>query len=149
MKSFKLQAGYIGLFMVTAVTLTLYFSACSAASAPSVIPSAPLSSSAAPASAASNSITIDLIAQNAAFDKASLIVKAGSQVTINFNNKDSMPHNIAIYNDQSASQVIFKGDIFTGPAAKTYSFTAPNSPGTYFFRCDAHPIKMTGQFIVQ
>ena len=99
--------------------------------------------------AAANAVTIDLVAQNMAFDKNTITVKAGAQVTINFNNKDSMPHNVAIYNDQSAAQVIYKGEVFTGPATKTYTFTAPSTPGTYFFRCDVHPGKMTGQFIVQ
>lgn len=37
----------------------------------------------------------------------------------------------------------------TGPATTTYTFTAPSTPGTYFFRCDVHPTVMTGQFIVQ
>jgi len=33
-------------------------------------------------------------------------------------------------------------------ATTTYTFTAPSTPGTYFFRCDVHPETMTGQFIV-
>jgi plastocyanin len=80
----------------------------------------------------------------------SITVKAGAQVTINFNNMDSgVPHNFAAYTDQSAATVIFKGDTVTGPGTKTYTFTAPTTPGTYFFRCDVHPTQMTGQFIVQ
>lgn len=51
--------------------------------------------------------------------------------------------------DASASTTIFKGAIMTGPATTTYTFTAPSTPGTYFFRCDVHPTVMTGQFIVQ
>ncbi len=79
-----------------------------------------------------------------------ITVKAGSQVTINFNNMDAgVLHNFALYTDQSALQVIFKGDQITGPSSKVYTFTAPISPGTYFFRCDVHPQTMTGQFIVQ
>ncbi len=94
--------------------------------------------------------TIDLSAQSIAFDKASITVKAGSQVTINFNNKDSgVPHNFALYTDSSAKQNIFRGDIVTGPGTAVYKFTAPSTPGTYFFRCDVHPTQMTGQFIVQ
>jgi plastocyanin len=93
---------------------------------------------------------IDLTAQNIAFDKTTITVKVGSQVTINFNNKDSgMPHNLAVYTDQNATQTIFKGKLITGPATATYTFTAPANPGTYFFRCDVHPTQMTGQFIVQ
>ena len=102
------------------------------------------------ASPSGGAVTIDLVAQNIAFDKNSITVKAGSMVTINFNNMDpGIPHNFAAYTDQSANQVIFKGDIITGPATTAYTFTAPSSPGTYFFRCDVHPATMTGQFIVQ
>jgi plastocyanin len=60
-----------------------------------------------------------------------------------------MPHNFAAYTDQTANNVIFQGQIVTGPATATYNFTAPSTPGTYFFRCDIHPTQMTGQFIVQ
>jgi plastocyanin len=101
------------------------------------------------ATPAENAVTINVVAQNMAFDQSTITVKAGAQVTLNFNNKDTAPHNVAIYTDQSAVQVIYKGEVFSGPASKTYTFTAPTTPGTYFFRCDVHPTKMTGQFIVQ
>jgi plastocyanin len=101
------------------------------------------------ATPAGNAVTINVVAQNMAFDQSTITVKAGAQVTLNFNNKDTMPHNVAFYTDQSAAQVIYKGEGFSGPASKTYTFTAPTTPGTYFFRCDVHPTKMTGQFIVQ
>jgi cytochrome c oxidase subunit II len=115
------------------------------ASPPTSSPTTPGASPTTPAA-----VTIDLTAQNIAFDKTTITVKAGSQVTINFNNKDSgMPHNFAVYTDQNATQTIFKGNIITGPATATYTFTAPANPGTYFFRCDVHPTQMTGQFIVQ
>ena len=107
----------------------------------------PSPSATTPPGAASN---IDLTAQNIAFDKTTITVKAGSQVTINFNNKDSgVPHNFALYTDSSAKQNIFRGDIVTGAGTAVYKFTAPSTPGTYFFRCDVHPTQMTGQFIVQ
>ncbi|WP_332450738.1 cupredoxin domain-containing protein [Methanoculleus sp.] len=94
--------------------------------------------------------TVDLTAQNIAFDKSTITVPAGAQVTVNFDNKDNgVPHNFAVYTDSSASQNIFRGDTVTGPATTTYTFTAPSEPGTYFFRCDVHPEAMTGDFVVQ
>lgn len=95
--------------------------------------------------------TVDLTAENIKFDKSTITVPAGAQVTVNFTNKDNgIPHNFAVYTDSSASQNIFKGEIVTGPATTTYTFTAPATPGTYFFRCDVHPQQMTGgDFVVQ
>jgi len=95
-------------------------------------------------------VTIVLTAQNMAFDKNSITVPAGANVTINFNNKDTIPHNFALYtNSSAATPAIFQGQTVTGPTTVTYTFTAPAAPGTYFFRCDVHPTTMTGSFIVQ
>lgn len=100
--------------------------------------------------AAGQATTIALTAQNVKFDKATISVPAGAKVTVNFNNQDSgVPHNFAVYTDASASKEVFKGQIVNGPGTATYTFTAPSTPGTYFFRCDVHPTTMTGQFIVQ
>ncbi len=94
--------------------------------------------------------TVDIAAQNMKFDRSTITVPAGAQVAVNFNNKDSgVPHNVAFYTDSSASTTIYRGQIVTGPTRATYTFTAPSTPGTYFFRCDLHPETMTGQFIVQ
>lgn len=93
---------------------------------------------------------ITLTAQNMKFDKGTITVPAGSAVTITFTNNDAgMPHNFALYTDASAATAIFRGTIVSGPKTTIYTLTAPSTPGTYFFRCDAHPTQMTGQFIVQ
>jgi outer membrane protein assembly factor BamB/plastocyanin len=94
-------------------------------------------------------VTIDLIAKNIAYNRSTITVPAGANVTVNFDNQDaSIPHNFAVYETPAAEKVIFRGDIITGPAKTTYNFTAPDKPGTYFFRCDVHPSIMTGQFVV-
>lgn len=101
-------------------------------------------------SASGQNVNIDLVAQNIAFDKTTITVPAGAKVTINFDNRDQgIPHNFALYKDQNYTQAIFRGQNVTGPAKTTYNFTAPSTPGTYYFRCDVHPTQMTGQFIVQ
>jgi len=77
-------------------------------------------------------------------------VPAGANVTVNFDNMDDgIPHNVAVYTNASAAEEIFVGETITGPAQTTYTFTAPDEPGTYFFRCDVHPQQMTGDFIVE
>jgi plastocyanin len=93
---------------------------------------------------------IDLVAQNIAFDKSTITVPAGVEVMINFDNKDNgVPHNFAVYTDASATKSIFVGPIITGPNSVTYTFMAPTTPGSYFFRCDVHPTVMTGTFVVK
>lgn len=94
------------------------------------------------------SVTINITAENIAFDKSTITVPAGANVTVVFDNKDRVPHNLAVYETTAATKEIFVGEIFTGPGTIEYRFTAPSTPGTYFFRCDVHPSTMTGDFIV-
>ncbi len=92
---------------------------------------------------------ITLTAQNIAFDKSTLTVPAGATVVITFVNMDAgIPHNFALYTDSHATQKIFAGSFVTGPATVTYTFKAPATPGTYYFRCDVHPTVMYGDFVV-
>ena len=94
-------------------------------------------------------VQLTLTAKSLAFDKSMLAVPAGATVMLTFVNQDSgVPHNFALYTNSAASTAIFRGDIITGPQTATYTFTAPSTPGTYFFRCDVHPTIMTGSFVV-
>ena len=67
---------------------------------------------------------------------------------ITFENKDNVTHNFAVYDTREAKQVIFKGEALSGPGTITYTFTAPDEPGSYYFQCDFHPSTMNGSFIV-
>jgi len=93
-------------------------------------------------------VTVDISALNYRFDKSNITVPAGANVTMVFDNKEAVPHNVAIYTTPAATEVIFKGEIITGPKTITYNFTAPTTPGDYFFRCDIHPAVMTGTLTV-
>jgi plastocyanin len=90
---------------------------------------------------------IKIKAENFAFDRSTITVPAGSQVIIEFENKDLVGHNMAFYTSPSLSTLIYRGEIITGPRTIIYTFTAPSTPGTYYFHCDPHP-SMDGQFIV-
>ncbi|HWO73646.1 MAG TPA: cupredoxin domain-containing protein [Dehalococcoidia bacterium] len=109
----------------------------------------PQPTTAAPTPSAPGATVIQLRAQNILFDKRSLTANANAPVTVQFTNADAgVPHNFALYNNQSASQRIFVGELITGPATINYNFNAP-APGTYFFRCDVHPDTMSGSFVVR
>lgn len=103
----------------------------------------------ATATTAGPGVQVSLTAQNLAFDKGTITVPSGSTVTLTFKNMDAgVPHNFALYTDSHATTPIFVGTIVTGVTTTTYTFTAPATPGSYFFRCDVHPTTMTGTFKV-
>ncbi len=101
------------------------------------------------APAGNTSVALALMARDIAFDKSTLSAPAGSRVELSFVNADAgVPHNVAFYTDSTATTPIFVGEIITGVSTTTYTFPAPSTPGSYFFRCDPHPATMTGTFIV-
>lgn len=55
------------------------------------------------------------------------------------NQDDGVPHNVAIYRDDSAAESLFVGDLVEGPTTVTYDVPALD-PGSYYFRCDVHPV---------
>ena len=74
-----------------------------------------------------------------AFVPSSLAVPAGEPLVVAFeNDDDGVPHNVAIYTDDSAVQSLFVGDVIDGPTTVTYDVPAID-PGRYYFRCDVHP----------
>jgi plastocyanin len=108
------------------------------------------STTAPPGTGAGEGTVVEIVAQNYAFDTSMITVTAGAPVTIRFDNRDQgIPHNIAVYTDSSAGTTLYRGPIVTGPTTTTYTFRAPSTPGTYFFRCDPHPETMIGQFVVR
>jgi glucose/arabinose dehydrogenase/plastocyanin len=101
------------------------------------------------ATTAGGAVTVNIAADNIAFDTSTITVPAGATVTMVFNNQDDgIPHNVAVYDSPLRSEAIFVGEIITGPAETTYTFTAPSEPGTYYFQCDVHP-SMNGDFVVE
>jgi hypothetical protein len=100
--------------------------------------------------AAGGPTTIMLVAQNLKWDKSSVSAGADAPVTVIMDNRDpGVLHNVAFYTNRSATQKIFGSELVAGPAQQTSNFTAPPSPGSYFFRCDVHPDTMSGSFNVR
>lgn len=102
-----------------------------------------------PAMASGAGTMVNIVAQDFAFDAETITVPAGAEVTMVLDNQDQgIPHNVAVYDSPLRAEQIFVGEIITGPAETTYTFTAPSEPGTYYFQCDVHP-DMNGDFIVE
>ena len=147
------------LFYGALVGMLIVLSACGSQTAPRVpppepIPAPPVSNSTpapVPAPAPGSGVTIDLVAQNLSFNTGTITVPAGANVTINFQNKDSVIHNFALYQNLAAGQTkpIFIGSNVASQGSTVYQFTTPAADGSYVFECDVHPQFMNGTFVVK
>ena len=93
-------------------------------------------------------ISMDPINQ---FDTAELTIAAGTEVTIIADNTDTgIPHNFAVYTSRDAAEsgegALTATEICNAPCTDTATLTL--SAGEYFFRCDVHPVQMTGTLVV-
>lgn len=98
------------------------------------------------ASCSPSGTALSITAFDQKFNKDCLAAPATAEFTVEFQNLDrGIPHNLAIYEDESAAKTLWKGDLVDGPGKTTYS--VPGLPaGTWFFRCDPHP-DMKGTFV--
>jgi plastocyanin len=90
---------------------------------------------------------IAISAEALKFSTKELHVPAGKPFTITFENKDSVPHNVAIYTDAQLTTPLFQGEIFSGPKTVTYQVTGIPA-GQHYFLCNVHP-NMNGTVIAQ
>jgi plastocyanin len=100
----------------------------------------PSAASSAAASGAAGSV-VNLKAQNLAFDPKSLTAPVGAAFQIAFDNQDNATMHDVVIKDAGGKEV-FKGDLVTGVAQKTYNVPALQA-GSYTFVCTVHPT-MTG-----
>lgn len=92
-------------------------------------------------------VGLTVTAKSLAFDTDEIDLPAGQPTTITFDNQDAgVPHNIAIYNDDSLSETLFQGEQFPGVDSREYPIP-PLDPGTYYFHCDVHNT-MNGSVVV-
>jgi plastocyanin len=101
-----------------------------------------------PAVAVSGAPLLTVTARNVAFDTKEIIVRAEERAQIRLDNIDAgINHNIAVYRDEAATDLLIRGKLFDGPDVRDYHFEGMTA-GTYHFQCDLHPA-MSGTFIVQ
>ncbi|MEA2451348.1 MAG: hypothetical protein QOG04_58 [Actinomycetota bacterium] len=108
----------------------------------------PTAETAAPAAAAAAApASVSLSASNLSFSETELTLPAGEEVTLDFDNQDAAPHNVAIYADDTLDEEFFVGqDVAPGSTAE-YAIPALDA-GAYYFRCDIHPT-MEGRLVVE
>jgi len=90
---------------------------------------------------------VPVVAEGIAFDTDRIELPADTASTIAFENRDAgVQHNIAIFEDETLSTVLFKGELVTGPDSIEYQIP-PLPEGEYYFHCDVHP-NMSGTVVV-
>ena len=94
---------------------------------------------------------LTVVAANVAFDTDTIELPAGEETDIQFDNQDSLEHNISIYETQadgvSFTDPLFEGEIIDGGEQITYSVPALEE-GEKYFQCDVHP-NMSGAVLVK
>jgi plastocyanin len=87
---------------------------------------------------------VAIVAQDLAFTTERLVVPADAAFGLLFENRESAPHNVRIF-DEDAAEPLFVGEIFSGPSTRLYDVPALPA-GEHSFRCDVHPA-MAGEVI--
>ena len=92
---------------------------------------------------------VHLKAEEVKFNTDKITVKAGEEVTVDFENGDAdVYHNMAVYEgDGPDAAPIFNGEGFPGDDERSYTFKAPKA-GAYVFVCDFHP-NMKGTLVAE
>lgn len=90
-------------------------------------------------------VTVEISADNTAFDTDEFEVPADTAFCINFENREDVPHNISIYD--AAGEALFTGEFLDEAGSVTYQVDALPA-GEHRFICDAHPQEMVGDVIV-
>ena len=91
---------------------------------------------------------ITLSAKDTKFSAPCMVANAGEAFTIHFTNDDTMPHNVAVYNDNTKSTTIMKGDIIATKGDSLDYKVDAQSEGQYYFDCEVHPTEMNGTLYV-
>ena len=92
-----------------------------------------------------------IVAEGTTFTSDTIELKADTEATITLDNKDSVLHDLAIYETpedaSSQSNPLFDGeDVSTGQHPQTIP---PLDKGEYQFQCDLHPSTMNGTVTVE
>jgi plastocyanin len=98
--------------------------------------------------AADSSNTVELHAKDIKFSAQCIEAAAGKPIVIKFFNDESQPHDVVVYEDSSKAQELVRGEIITGPNAKTTVTVPPRQPGQLYFECSVHN-SMNGALVVR
>ena len=93
--------------------------------------------------------TLTVTAKDIAFDKECLAAPADQAFTVTLENKDTLPHNVAILKTHESTDTLFSGNLVSGPDKSTTYNVSALPAGSYHFHCNVHPDQMKGTFLVK
>ena len=93
-----------------------------------------------------NSVT--LTANNLQFSTACIEAVVGKDIVIHFNNQEAVPHDLAVYKDNTKKDLLGKSEIVTGPNGSTTLTIPAQLPGQLYFECTIHT-SMNGSLVVR
>ncbi|HLE89329.1 MAG TPA: cupredoxin domain-containing protein [Candidatus Limnocylindria bacterium] len=132
-----------------ALGLLLALAACSSSSTSDWTP---LPSGAEPPAACARADAdgvIEISGEGLLFSAPCMVAPAGVDFVVRLTNLESMPHNVAIYDDRARGTKHLEGDIITGPD-KTIDYAVEAlTAGDYYFECSLHPPQMNGALYVR
>jgi plastocyanin len=94
---------------------------------------------------ASNNVT--LTANNLQFSTACIEAVVGRPIIIHFTNHEAVPHDVAVYKDNTKKDLLGKSDTVTGPDGSTTLTIPAQLPGQLYFDCTIHT-SMNGSLVV-
>lgn len=97
-------------------------------------------------SPAGSSVTIT--ANGTKFDKDCLAARPARRSPSPSTTRTACPTTSPSSKSHTASDVLFRAEIFQGPRTQTFNVGALR-PGAYAFHCEVHPAQMSGTFVVK
>ena len=91
--------------------------------------------------------TVDISADDMAFDANVIQAPAGEAFTVTFTNSEGVPHNFSV-DTEEGGEAIAQGEIINEGQTDEVAIEALE-PGEYFFVCDVHATEMTGTIVVE
>lgn len=94
--------------------------------------------------AAAPATNLTIVGKDIAFSPDTVTIPAGDDVTITFDNQDTVPHNLHVL---AGDQGDFKTPVEAGPTTQRLTLRI-DKPGRYTFQCDVHLPGMKGTLVV-
>jgi len=94
---------------------------------------------------ASNFVT--LTARDLRFSAACIEAVAGKPILIRFTNQEAIPHDVAVYKDNTKKEQLGRSEMVTGPNASTTLTIGAQPPGQLYFECTIHTA-MNGSLVI-